>query len=223
MEEGKILDILKTEKGLVAVNNSYIDKEDYIVHNNKIYKVTGRDTFHLIVYEKNVYVGSLDFIDCKKIIATDITFKVGKLPQFELEDELSFLNYQASYLKDHYKWSDKELQIALDFYKKGYQTKGYGEEDLRKAINFGATLEFGNISIDYTKYPNGEVEQLIETVIKPSKELSSIEIDYTHISGAYDPLDDDDIEFGDIDIITIVKSDQYPDGLLKVKKYNYGK
>jgi hypothetical protein len=140
-----------------------------------------------------------------KIIATDTSFKMEGIPQFELEDNIPYLQT-----------TDKDQQWA---YKEGYRaakSKGcFTEEDMKSFSKF-VTSNLMKHSDKNGGYLG--IDKVFNMWNQPKK-LVTIEIDDMEASQWISN------EKGhgrvNIKLPIITKSEQYPDGLLTIKQYFY--
>lgn len=175
---------------------------------------------------------------CKKIIATDTTFKLEGIPQFDLPDVLNgesvnlFLGYdeksvQALVEKDLI--DEREQRIAYHWFwigLKAAQEKGcYTEEDLRKAINEVFNIVFKNNLL--IKEDSKRITYDVIDSLKQPKQLVSIEVEETFKRPSEIDISNEMKTSGNINNLSliqtpkVIKSEDHPDGLLTVKQYYY--
>jgi len=209
--------VVKTNKGYVAISDEKITEGFFLHPKGVIFPVT------------EIYIrGPISTGLMKKIIATDSTFKLEGIPQFELEkDELEKMALEYASLP--YKNWPKDAQVILlednarlDFIAgyKAAQSKGcFTEEDIIKAIRFGKDLW----KDAENQVKNGVKKQLfvkdfIDSLKQPKK-LVAIEINDMEASQWIS----NEKEHGrvNINLPIVTKSEQHPDGLLTIKQYFY--
>lgn len=177
------LDVIKIDKGYVAVSNGKIEVDDHYLSNNEIY----------------VLCTNLNGKNSKKIIATDTTFKLEGVPQFELEEtHIDYISWnEANKIFEKEEWrnpdlSNKEDELAVSAIHLGYKTAlqnyQYTEENLRKAFEAGNNYGH-NESLNYSAHHFPDEDEYIQSLKQP-KELIGIEVetDDTGCTCISDPL-----------------------------------
>lgn len=177
----KELTIIQTKQGMVAVSDEPIKGGDYVYNeiSKEIYRITIKE--EVVNYEK-------------KIIATDSTFKLEGVPQFEVEkDEAT--KYAFESLKN--KWQhlytfgnphkpyprnfEDEFNHIVIGYKAAQSKYRFTEEDVRKAYLLGFD------ELNYIN-PEDKIQQLLSKLTKP-KQLKSIVVDsLDEVNGVVKPL-----------------------------------
>lgn len=167
----------------------------------------------------------------RMIVATDTTFKLEGIAQFELPaildggestDLIELAETKYPYIDTSIGDINKVHNIKVDSKRiafiQGYkaaQEKGcYTEEDLRKAINEVFNIVFKNSLL--IKEDSERITYDVINSLKQPKKLVAIEVDTTAIAG-YTQEGDTCVK----EMFKMVKSEQYPDGLLTIKQYFY--
>lgn len=208
------LEVVKTDKGYVVIDNEIIPyNPDGGTNGNFLclgeieanigHGVRPGDKQYVTPFVKNV--GNCQ--SCRKIIATDTTFKLDGVPQFLLEK------------------SDKVI---------------YTEEQINPVIKFLKRIAEG---ADVNNYAWREANELLLTLEEPEKHLIAIEVDlakslhYDSYHNSYNKDYDKYIaarsyivpatkevfeSWGKTDL-RLLKSESFPDGILPIVKYIYGK
>jgi len=178
------LQVIKTEQGYVAVSNEEIKEGNCYVSPTGIWFYTNKD--------------------CKKIIATDNSFKLEGISQFELEETIV-----GKPLDDYIR--EKHTQEECIGFIAGYraaQSKGcYTKEDLREVINICRIAIINNIKYLYE-------DKIIEGIAEP-KNLIAIEVEELQVFSHYSQ---------DLMKVAVYKGCGEPkvtNGLLTVKNYIY--
>lgn len=210
--------VIKTDKGYVAISNEPKKEGQHFVCTYQL-----KDGY--VPIHKDY--GMADAC-CYPIIATDTSFKLEGVPQFECEFEKPWVF--SSKLKStgqevwQFCYNDEEgynqhsgVYFKREHAEKGmkdfiYQKKGcYTEKDIKKAWKAG--------------YNETNLDDYIQSLKQP-KELVAIEVQECIIrhSQCVNKCASYPSEcFCEMTKhIEITKSEQYPDGLLTVKKYYYG-
>lgn len=214
------LQVVKTNKGYVAVSDENIKENDWYF--NPFIKV-----FHKHQVEKGIF-GPI--LGSNKIIATDTSFKLEGIPQFELEKVEDVDTFVKSCLNewglvDTEPHNDLEkgrrigLKIGLFYGYKAAQEKGcYTEEDLRKAINNVFNIVFKNRLL--IKEDLKRITYDIINSLKQPKQLVGIEVETN--SPYFDTEHQEERERNPSEIKPLInKSEDYPNGLLTIKQYFY--
>jgi len=207
------LQVIKTDKGCVAVSSEPIRCDEASGLIGDIWYV-----FKGVIYKRDYSHPK----DCLKIIATDSTFKLEGIPQFELENKLPSEEFTWAEFRDFYlkvstlAKGERGLHSLGEFrigYNEGYkaaQSKGcFTEEDMRKAFDRGEWD--GSGKSEATR--NAIFYNFIDSLKQPKK-LVAIDVETLIIAGKGKGEKS-------TNILNITKSEHYPDGLLVVKQYYY--
>lgn len=225
------LQLHKTKKGYIAYNEHKIQPSDWMI------SFTDDESYGEIwKHDGSGYISP----DDRKIIATDTSFTIKGVPQFQLpttrkEEKSPTLE---SIIESHFNSYIEKVRISsasidkqrdrdrylgfIEGYKIALNT--YSEDDLKSAIAFGGTKVAMKESLN-----SNEVGRFIECLksVKSSKKVSKklvaidVEVDdewlkeFTPFGGPYD------YDSSYISPYKIVKSKQYPNGLLQVDEYLY--
>jgi len=220
--------IVNCDKGYVAISDEKITEGFFLHPKGVIFPVT------------EIYIrGPISTGLMKKIIATDTTFKLEGIAQFELPaildggestDLIELAETKYPYIDTSIGDINKVHNIKVDSKRiafiQGYkaaQEKGcYTEEDMEKAFLAGEKWEDRNQSIDrgeITSFPDAlNVHDFIDSLKQPKK-LVAIEINDMEASQWIS----NEKEHGrvNINLPIVTKSEQHPDGLLTIKQYFY--
>lgn len=200
------LQTIKTQQGYVAVS----DEEAEEVH------------YRLFLHDNSIYQGSMEkgiHPDSRKIIATDDSYKLEGVPQFELEvqDETCFFC----------KIRDKGHSLQYrdrDWFQEGWdaaQSNSCYTEDEWERLTSDAWLNEPNPN-DFSHNSFIYASKAIFKSLKQPKELVAIEVeedwipDYSHNKPSFYAN-----SYTKKFLPKLIKSEQYPDGLLQVKQYYY--
>lgn len=190
------LQVVKTDKGYVAVSDfKNINKVDRY-YNLKSKMFLDHD------YEDLTSLTENDV----KIIATDTSFKLEGIPQFELESVSAGSIAIDAWNKIS---TPEDADIApyyIDGYMNGYeaaQSKGcFTEEDVKRALVL-KNMGYG--------------EKYILDSLKQPKKLVAIEVDTRLALAGYNEKGNAYMK----EVFKMIESEQYPDGLLTIKEYFY--
>jgi len=206
------LQVVKTDKGYVAVSDEPIrcDEASGLIRN--IWYV-----FEGIIYKREYSHPK----NSSKIVATDTTFKLKGIPQFELEKEVDILKRLANDSWEGCHGCDEsDKNFWINGFIHGYKTaksKGcFTEEDIRKAYRSNGPLNKEDEFIDSLKQPKKLVAIEVETQKVPvisDKEYEELEKG----TREYTDTKPFDVEL----VVPQNKSEQYPDGILTIKQYFY--
>lgn len=205
------LQVIKTDKGYVAITKDLVDM-------GKPYLMQGIGTEIRIRGEKH----DISWTKwASKIVATDTSFKLERIPQFELEkteDDEPLAETDFNHLG--YKTGKQDFKVGFVRGYRAAKEKGcYTEEDMENAFLAGEKWEARNQSIDrkepleFTEALN--VHEFIDSLKQP-KQLVAIEVEsgaiggYTQEGGTYVHT-----------YFQVTKSEEYLDGLLTIKQYFY--
>lgn len=192
------LQIVKTDKGYVAISDEAPIKGEYY-----LFTFNNANTIFNQANEKSEFY--------KKIVATDTSFKLEGIAQFEFEDNIEEIYMLANKameggkgLPDDLKeFRGKAVDWGFDKFVKGYraaQEKGcYSIEDIKKALVL-KNMGYGE-------------KHIIESLNQPKK-LVAIEVNSVS-DGHFTPT-----EVGKNEPL-IIANDLYPDGILTIQKYYY--
>jgi len=164
-----------------------------------------------------------------RIIATDTSFKMEGIPQFEfenkeIEDVKNLCYKEFGYTKSTISNAHTGGNV-LDGFIAGYkaaQSKGcFTQEDMRKAMEEGYK-HCTDSAMDY----EDRFKRLIDSLKQPKK-LVAIEVEESFKKPSETAIADEMKTSGNINNIPLVqipkitKSEEYPDGLLTIKQYFY--
>lgn len=175
------LQVIKTDKGYVAVSDEKLKRDDWGID------LTESLLTKCLRTEENSYWNK----NCKKIIATDTSFKLQGVPQFKLPAVLD----------------------GAESVDKAAQEKGcYTEDDMRNAYMTGSisSLNWNKAKIEENFNHLKRAEEYINSLKQP-KQLVGIEVDHEMIGHPHEW----------VDTPILIKSEEYPNGLLTVKQYYY--
>lgn len=234
------LQIVKTDKGYVAISDEQPSQKDTRTEDEGKWALSLFDSWvgqlsmeyrglWRIEWKVNDSVGNLlsnphQPENYRMIVATDTSFKLEGIPQFELEkDDKDYQLMRAATLTlKNYDLKDEFNVSAAGGFCSGYdagykaaQEKGcYSIEDMRKAFDRGEWDGSGKSEA----VRNSVFDDFIESLNQPKK-LVAIEI----LTRKTHPRADEYTKDGDIiDVpFTQDKSPEYPDGLVIIKQYYY--
>lgn len=168
-----VLKLIKTEKGYIAIDDKPIP-----------YIADGGTNGHFLCLSEldygfdEAYVLNVgDCGGCRKIVATDTTFKIDGIPQFELEKHINPYQEICDKLINPLDALSFEIEHPLieqmklvlhDFRQKSLEQKKYTEEDLRIVFGLGAAN-------------NANGKPSFEETIQSLKELKSIEVEVEEV------------------------------------------
>ena len=233
--------VVKTDEGYVAVSNDEIKIGDFALHNSKEYREKyPKSTSIFVKCTQSNHFSIQEHWD--KIVATDTSFKLEGVPQFELEtlswkDVLGIKAVEDSILAGKLNTEFNSPIYVIGYtsgFKSGYkaaQEKGcYTEADIKKAIEYGTLL--AEYHFNDNIYMTDEQENIALTSkdtfiksLKQPKEPVAIEVQeciIRHNQCVNKCASYPSECFCEMTKhVEITKSEQYPDGLLTVKKYYY--
>lgn len=201
------LQIVKTTQGYVAISDEPKKEGQHFACVNQL-KTTGYVSIHTDY--------NMADICCYPIIATDTTFKLEGIPQFELEKSPLREELRDIIAEDWYKHKDDEPyieQTADDCYKAA-QSKGcFTEEDMNWVANMASGMAYsGKTSSEIANQLTIKINSL-----KQPKKLVAIEVGTRLALAGYNEKGNAYMK----EVFKMIESEQYPDGLLTIKQYYY--
>lgn len=232
------LQVVKIDKRYVAISDEHLKIGDTILYGNPEGKEDWNWGFNIINSEERLlhYSKMKEMFDTivpisskakplsNKIIATDTSFKLEGIPQFELEKEdfIELAEAQYPYVntsieevnKVHNTKVDSKRIAFIQDYRAAQKRGCYSIEDIQKAIGFGKDL-YEDIKRNIR---DGEERKLftsdfIKSLNQPKK-LVAIEV------ATINSLHSFPTEAGKNEPLIIINN-LYPNGVLTIKQYYY--
>ncbi len=184
------LQVIQTEKGYMVVSEEEIKERDWFYNPIDCNKYGYSDKIHICkstpldgFTKESIHIITGDFRfareNCKKIVATDQSFKLDGIPQFELENPDDELYNQIPNIG---KGDGIEQLFFGDGYISGYKaaTKQYTEEDLRTAIFKAIDIWMNNMTEDSAEINEKDFQSIIQSLNQPKK-LVAIDVETEQI------------------------------------------